>query len=370
MLKYILSCLIGLLTLWGQASAQTYDLRFVPVTNAGQAGGDYQVTIQIRKGSGADFALGSSNIRFDYNAQGLTPKGVFLLHEHNFDDDLLHPTGGFAAYNDMTSTGTGDGFGSVNIDLNVTLSGFPLIDAITWVDVATLDFTIINESQSSGLAFRTSSPGNTLAFAHDEATLLGQGTFTGLDEALGSAFAVELLDFTATLQGAEAALAWTTAWETGSDFFAIEHQSDSAPWTEVGQVAAQGTSVVPVGYTFLTDALEPGENAYRLRMVDLNGDFTYSPIQTLVYEPIASSMDVYPNSARDHFFVRYRGQGLLGPATFTWLDLNGRSLYRYEVPHVQDYRHQVPTGLVDGWYVLRVEVPGQGQAAVRLRIMR
>ena len=370
MLKYILSCSVCLLTLWGQAFAQTYDLRFVPVTNAGQAGGDYQVTIQIRKGSGADFALGSSNIRFDYNAQGLTPKGAFLLHEHNFDDGLLHPTGGFAAYNDMTSTGTGDGFGSVNIDLNVTLSGFPLIDATAWVDVATLDFTIANESQSSGLTFRTSSPGNTLAFAHDEATLLGQGTFTGLDEALGSAFAVELVDFTAILQGEEAALAWTTAWETGSDFFAIEHQSDSATWAEVGQVAAQGTSVVPVGYSFLTDALEPGENAYRLRMVDLNGDFSYSAVRTLVYEPIASSIDVYPNTARDHFFVRFRGQGLLGPATFTWLDLNGRSLYRYDVSQVLEYRHQVPAGLADGLYLLHVQVPGQVRTTVRLRVMR
>ena len=123
---------------------------------------------------------------------------------------------------------------------------------------------------------------------------------------LQSVLPVELASFTATADGNDALLYWTTLSETNNAGFAIEQSArigfaDNSPlydsFTEVGYVAAKGNSSDEQLYNFRLDALAPGSHRFRLRQVDLDGTFEYSNIVEVSIDlPNAYALSsAYPN---------------------------------------------------------------------------
>ncbi|WP_146202213.1 hypothetical protein [Dyadobacter jejuensis] len=102
---------------------------------------------------------------------------------------------------------------------------------------------------------------------------------------------VTLISFTATKVsgGAErstALLIWQTSSEVNSDRFDIERSQDGKKWSSIGNVAAGGDKSSNTNYSFIDktptyDRTRPGENLYRLKMIDKDGTFAYSRIQSL-----------------------------------------------------------------------------------------
>ncbi|MEO6686429.1 MAG: T9SS type A sorting domain-containing protein [Dyadobacter sp.] len=141
-------------------------------------------------------------------------------------------------------------------------------------------------------------------------TIPATGTISAL--AIGSIAAplpVTLISFTAQKKtaGSEAAsslLYWTTSSETNSDHFDIERSLTGKNWNKIGNVAANGESVKQVNYSFIDNQPESGENLYRLRMVDNDGTFAYSRIQSLTFDGVNSDLSVYPNPSADKLFIR------------------------------------------------------------------
>ena len=95
---------------------------------------------------------------------------------------------------------------------------------------------------------------------------------------------VELIRFTAESRGADALLRWATASERNNDRFEVEASADGRPFQRIGQVADQGSSAQPREYQ-LTDPNIARHAAspvfYRLRQVDADGTFSYSPVRTV-----------------------------------------------------------------------------------------
>ena len=90
-----------------------------------------------------------------------------------------------------------------------------------------------------------------------------------------------LLQFTATKQSNTAALQWQTGQEQNTRDFIIERSSDGKTYTDIGTVAAAGTSNTKRYYYFTDNAPLEGNNYYRLRQRDLDGQSTYSPVRVL-----------------------------------------------------------------------------------------
>lgn len=111
---------------------------------------------------------------------------------------------------------------------------------------------------------------------------------------------VELVAFTAGVQGQAAHLRWTTASEKNSARFEVERSADGRRFSRIGEVAAQGSSTAAVAYNYLDrEAAQTGSLVYyRLRQVDLNGKATYSPVRTVAFKPLAPAFAVYPNPAQ------------------------------------------------------------------------
>lgn len=88
---------------------------------------------------------------------------------------------------------------------------------------------------------------------------------------------VELVAFDARADGDRARLAWTTASETNNAGFQVETRRGAAPWEPLGFVTGRGTTTEAQAYSYEVAGLTPGRYLFRLRQVDFDGAFAYSP---------------------------------------------------------------------------------------------
>ncbi len=92
---------------------------------------------------------------------------------------------------------------------------------------------------------------------------------------------IELLSFQGRTVGAVNELYWSTASEHNNDHFDLERSADGEHFTRIGTVDGAGDSQTRIDYTFTDADPERGMNHYRLKQVDVDDVFTYSPVISL-----------------------------------------------------------------------------------------
>lgn len=113
-------------------------------------------------------------------------------------------------------------------------------------------------------------------------------------ETVTSALPVTLSGFTAKKEGTVAQLVWSTTEETNSDFFEVQHSADAKAWSALGKVKSNGESKSIKNYNFSHTTPLTGINYYRLRLVDMDGTFSYSGIRNLSFSEVVKTK-LYPN---------------------------------------------------------------------------
>jgi hypothetical protein len=114
----------------------------------------------------------------------------------------------------------------------------------------------------------------------------------------GSVLPVKLINFTAMANEKHVLIAWTTSEETNSDYFEVQHSVDGKEWKAIGRVEASGESDVDKTYSYEHNGPLPGENLYRLKMMDQDGTFAYSRIR-IVKMDVESVFSFHPNPVSD-----------------------------------------------------------------------
>ena len=90
------------------------------------------------------------------------------------------------------------------------------------------------------------------------------------------ALPVELSAFTASVNGANVTLKWTTASEINNAGFSIERKSSANNvWTTIGNVSGNGTSTAPHSYSYTDANVLSGNYNYRLKQTDFNGNYEF-----------------------------------------------------------------------------------------------
>jgi hypothetical protein len=80
-------------------------------------------------------------------------------------------------------------------------------------------------------------------------------------------------------------LDWQTAWEKDNDYFEIERSFDAAHWELLETLDAVGNSQDVTNYSYIDlDEGLKGLIYYRIRQVDLDGSFSFSPIRKEIME--------------------------------------------------------------------------------------
>ena len=115
---------------------------------------------------------------------------------------------------------------------------------------------------------------------------------------------VELTVFTALVDGRVVLLRWKTASETNNAGFDIQHRmavetlpAPSLPWETLAFVEGHGTTDRPQSYTYRAEDLLPGRHRLRLKQIDFDGTFEYSPeVEVAIAVPGAYHLSkAYPN---------------------------------------------------------------------------
>ncbi|MBX2821297.1 MAG: T9SS type A sorting domain-containing protein [Rhodothermaceae bacterium] len=109
---------------------------------------------------------------------------------------------------------------------------------------------------------------------------------------------VELTAFTAVENETDVTLSWETASELNNAGFYIEHlRPQSSDYEQIGFVEGQGTIDTAQYYRYLVQGLAAGVHRFRLKQVDFDGTFEYSPVVEISVR-LASTYhlsNAYPN---------------------------------------------------------------------------
>lgn len=107
-------------------------------------------------------------------------------------------------------------------------------------------------------------------------------SFGGTAQLQCVALPIELLYFDCYSIDNRIELRWSTSTETNSDRFEIEHSLTGVSWITIGTITAQGNSIQPYNYIYSDNIPQQGTNYYRLKMIDLDGSYTYSGITSCI----------------------------------------------------------------------------------------
>ncbi|MEP1095877.1 MAG: T9SS type A sorting domain-containing protein [Cyclobacteriaceae bacterium] len=114
---------------------------------------------------------------------------------------------------------------------------------------------------------------------------------------------VELLFFEGERTGfSEILLSWATANELNNEGFEIEESFDGVNFNKVGFVEGAGTTSTAQDYSFIRRQQQAAY--YRLRQVDFDGRFEYSPTIYTPNQLDEVQIEVYPNPTTDFLFIR------------------------------------------------------------------
>jgi len=133
--------------------------------------------------------------------------------------------------------------------------------------------------------------------------------YMGADENTGSPLPVELVSFSAVVNGLNAELKWNTESEVNNYGFEIEKKKmkdevgsmkleESIGWEKIGFVEGSGTTNALKEYSFTDSKLTAGKYFYRLKQIDRDGKFEYSQEVEVTVETVPKVFALeqnYPN---------------------------------------------------------------------------
>ncbi len=117
---------------------------------------------------------------------------------------------------------------------------------------------------------------------------------------------VELIKFSATEKSGDVHLNWSTATEVNNDYFQVQRSMDGEHFQDLAVIPGQGTTTSPHHYSWLDRQPGPGQWYYRLRQVDLDGQFAFSPIVTIQLDGELSTSRIFPNPLSHHTLTLQR----------------------------------------------------------------
>ena len=108
---------------------------------------------------------------------------------------------------------------------------------------------------------------------------------------------VELTSFTASDNNNVVVLNWITATETNNQGFEVQRKAKDSEFEKIGYVPGFGTTTETKSYSFTDSKISAGIYAYRLKQIDFDGSFEYSPeVEIEVSTPLLFSLEQnYPN---------------------------------------------------------------------------
>lgn len=169
---------------------------------------------------------------------------------------------------------------------------------------------------------------------------------------------VRLSSFKADKQEGEVELRWNVAEAAGFDRFIVERTADPArnSGTGIGEVLLRETAEGK--YVFRDASPEAGMNYYRLKLLDMDGTFSYTHYVNAEYSGVGG-LEAYPVPAVSELTISFRSDAYRGPASVVLLTSAGGTALVKGVDILQGVNHiKLGVGnLSPGVYHVKMSLP-------------
>lgn len=110
----------------------------------------------------------------------------------------------------------------------------------------------------------------------------------------GMSLPIELIGFSVkSINTTAFLLHWQTASERNNEKFIVEHSTDGRAFSTIGEQRGAGTTLETQTYRFVHEEPAFGLNYYRLKQIDFDGRFDYSPVEVVNFGEI-DKVSIYP----------------------------------------------------------------------------
>lgn len=248
-----------------------------------------------------------------------------------------------------SNPGSNPGFSAVNIPWP---GSQPPVGFSTTFPVASKNIYVVDYGGNSYAEFRMSADNVSRFYYGYEYTGLCGG-YQGMNMSFGikSTAPLKLLSFKGENSKNINLLQWQTANEINTAYFLVEQSGNGKDFNNIGKVAARNTAGNhSYGFTDASPVFQL--NYYRLKQVDRDGRFTYSPVIKLS-NPLTNGIIMYPNPVK-------RGENLQ-------LNFGDITIHKIEIINALGQVVYVNTALQTGTIVIPVSasLPG-GQYHVKV----
>jgi hypothetical protein len=177
--------------------------------------------------------------------------------------------------------------------LGTSYRPFTSVDNITWTPAgAAVDLHFGSDI--------TNTPHYGMAAASANNTLLSSGQIDNFTVTGSTPLPIRLLSFTAKKVNVDQVLvSWVTSMEHLVDHFEIQRGVDNSSFQTFDNTKAIGESETPHYYSVNDNNPVPGINYYRLKEIDKDGNFYFSPVVTVTFDE-QEVFELYPNPADDY----------------------------------------------------------------------
>ncbi len=193
------------------------------------------------------------------------------------------------------------------------------------------------------------------------AGLAGQNNHT-LDFGFrGIALPLDLLTFTGKKEIGGNELKWSTDNEINTERFEVENSINGNTYSVIATIATKGNNSSLVNnYGYLHKNPAEGINYYRLRMIDIDGKYKYSPVIKIenAFEKQISIL-TYPNPASSELRITIPAVWQNKPVTYEIVSLTGQVVSKTARAAAGQTETTEISKLQAGFYMVKVTCDGQ-----------
>ncbi len=130
-------------------------------------------------------------------------------------------------------------------------------------------------------------------------------------------------------------LYWSTLSELNNDYFTVLRSKNGQDFQEIVRMEGNGTSDKLNEYSYIDQSPLTGKVYYRLKQTDFNGQFTFSPIRSIVVANNSQQPIVYPSLVNNEINIDFSNTK---PSSWSWtlVNMQGQLIKKENITDHQD----------------------------------
>ena len=155
-------------------------------------------------------------------------------------------------------------------------------------------------------------------------------------------------------------LLWTTEAEVNNDFFEVQHSITGNEFSAISVLKGGGTTFTSQKYEFVHTFPNQGTNYYRIKQVDINGDFEIFDVKMIEINSNKLIWKLFPTVANRIINIQSTAKNIDEISNLIFYTIGGKRVKTIRIK--LDMQNQIDiSSFIKGSYILRIETEGNFQ---------